>query len=171
MIALCSSPVAYWIPSHLGSYLPVSYLFAFSYYLWGSSHNKNNGVVCHFLLWQARGGNFCQNSSLWPVYLGYPCMTWPIASLSYASPFTMTRLWSMKISVYFIYIILYVTIYIIYIVKTTWLKPTNWSIDDTNTWNRLNKPHYVQRMGYFVAENGMKNIWTYYYKVISGINC
>ena len=86
---LCSSPVAYWIPSHLGFYLPVSYLFAFSYYLWGSSHNKNDGVVCHFLLWQAI---FCQNSSLWPVYLGWPCMTWLIASLSYASPFTMTRL-------------------------------------------------------------------------------
>ena len=72
-----------------GVLIPVSYLFAFSYYLWGSSHNKNNGVVCHLLPWQAI---FCQNSSLWPVYLGWPCMTWLIASLSYASPFTMTRL-------------------------------------------------------------------------------
>ena len=27
---------------------------------------------------------------------GWPCMAWLIASLSYASPFTMTWLWSMK---------------------------------------------------------------------------
>ena len=32
---------------------------------------------------------FCQNSSMWPVQLG-----WLIASLSYASPFATTRLWS-----------------------------------------------------------------------------
>ena len=112
VIALCSSPVAYWIPSHLESYLPVSYLSAFSYSSWCSSHNKNNGVVCHFLLWQTI---FCHNSSLWPIHLGWPCMTWLIASLSYASRFTMTRLWSMKMSVYFIYIIHYVSLYILYI--------------------------------------------------------
>ena len=29
---------------------------------------------------------FCQNSSLWPVLLEWPCMVWLIASLSYASP-------------------------------------------------------------------------------------
>ena len=39
---------------------------------------------------------FCQNSSLWPIHLKWPCMAWLIASLSYASPFTVTRLWSMK---------------------------------------------------------------------------
>ena len=121
VIALCSSPVAYWIPSHLGFYLPVSYLFAFSYYLWGSSHNKNDGVVCHFLLWQAI---FCQNSSLWPVYLGWPCMTWLIASLSYASPFTMTRLWPMKISVSFIYIYI-ICHYIYYIYSKNYLIKAN----------------------------------------------
>ena len=38
----------------------------------------------------------CHNSLLWPVHLGWPCMAWLIASLSYASPFTMTRQWSMK---------------------------------------------------------------------------
>ena len=37
-----------------------------------------------------------QNSWLWPSHLGWPCMAWLIASLSYASPFTMTRLWSLK---------------------------------------------------------------------------
>ena len=93
IIALCSSPVAYWTPSNLGgAHLQVSYLFAFSYCLWGS-HRKNTGVVCHLLLqWTM----FCQNSSQWPIHFGWPCMAWLIASLSYASPFTTTRLWSMK---------------------------------------------------------------------------
>ena len=41
---------------------------------------------------------FCQNSPLWPVVMviGRPCTAWLIASLSYASPFTTTRLWSVK---------------------------------------------------------------------------
>ena len=36
VIALCSSPGAYWRPSDLGVHLPVSNLFAFSYCPWGS---------------------------------------------------------------------------------------------------------------------------------------
>ena len=36
VITLCSSAVAYWIHFGLGAYLPVSYLFAFSYSSWGS---------------------------------------------------------------------------------------------------------------------------------------
>ena len=32
-----------------------------------------------------------QNSSLWPIHLGWSHMAWLIVSLSYASPFTMTR--------------------------------------------------------------------------------
>ena len=48
---------------------------------------------CHFLLLWIM---CCQNSSLWPVHLGWPCMAWLIASLSYASTFAMKRLWSMK---------------------------------------------------------------------------
>ena len=39
---------------------------------------------------------FCQNSPPWPVRLGWPCIEWLIDSLSYPSPFAMTRLWSMK---------------------------------------------------------------------------
>ena len=39
---------------------------------------------------------FCQNSPLWPIRPGWPCTAWLIASLRYASPFTMTRLWSIK---------------------------------------------------------------------------
>ena len=35
--------------------------------------SKNTGVNCHFLL---QGATFCQNSSLWPVCLGWPCTAW-----------------------------------------------------------------------------------------------
>ena len=37
---------------------------------------------------------FCLKSLLWPISLGRPYMAWLIASLSYASPFTMTGQWS-----------------------------------------------------------------------------
>ena len=46
---------------------------------------------CHFLL---QWITFCQNSSLRPVHLGWPCMAL-IASLSYKISFT-TRLWCTK---------------------------------------------------------------------------
>ena len=94
VIALRSSPVVHWTPSELGGgpRLLVLYLFAFSYCPWGSP-GMNTGVGCHFLLqWTTS----CQNSSLWPVHLGWPCTAWLVASLSYASPFAMTRLWSMN---------------------------------------------------------------------------
>ena len=59
---------------------------------WGSP-GKNTGVGCHFLLqWTM----FRQNSSLWPVHLGWPCTAWLLGSLRYAMPFATTRLWSMK---------------------------------------------------------------------------
>ena len=92
VIALCSSPVAYWTPSVLegSGNLPVSYLFAFIYC--SCSLGKNTGLGCHFFLhWM-----FGQNSSLWPIRLGWPCTAWVIVSLSYASPFAMTRLWSIQ---------------------------------------------------------------------------
>ena len=42
-----------------------------------NSQGKNIGVGCRFLLqWTM----FCQNSSLWLVCLGWPCMAWIIAS-------------------------------------------------------------------------------------------
>ena len=74
------------------SHLSVTYLFAFSYCPWGSL-GKNSVVGCHFL---PQWTTFCQNSSLWPVHLGWPCTAWLIASLSYASPFTTTKLWPIK---------------------------------------------------------------------------
>ena len=57
------------------------------------SHSKYTGVVCHSLLQWVM---FCQNSLLWPVHLGWPYNAWLTASPSYASPFPMTRQWSMK---------------------------------------------------------------------------
>ena len=75
-----------------GAHLPVSYLFIFSHCSWGS-HGKNPGVVCRSLLqWTM----FCQNSPPWPFRRGWPCTEWLLASLSYTSPLTTTRLWSMK---------------------------------------------------------------------------
>ena len=55
-----SSPVAYWAPTNLGSYLSVSYLFAFSSCSWGSQ-GKNNEVVCHCLL---QWTTICQSMEL-----------------------------------------------------------------------------------------------------------
>ena len=66
-IALYSSPVAYWTPSNPGSSSFISYLFVFSYCLWGSP-GKNTGVVCYFLLqWTIR-----QYSSLSSIILRGP---------------------------------------------------------------------------------------------------
>ena len=54
---------------------------------------QDYGVDCHFLLhWTT----FCHNCSLWPVCFGWPWMPWLIASLSYASLFASTSLWSIK---------------------------------------------------------------------------
>ena len=66
------SPVVCWTPTDLGSLFSVSYLFAFSYCLWGSQ-GRNSEVVCHsFLQWTI----FCQNSPPWPIHLGWPHMAW-----------------------------------------------------------------------------------------------
>ena len=92
LIVLHSSPVAYWHLLTWGSHLSVLYLFAFLYSSW-HSHGQNTEVICHALLqWTM----FCQNSPLWPIHLGWPCMACLIASLSYASPFARTRQWSIK---------------------------------------------------------------------------
>ena len=55
----------------------------------------NTGVGCHFLFkWTL----FCQNTSVWPVHLGWPYLAWLIASLSYPNPITTTGLWSVKMT-------------------------------------------------------------------------
>ena len=52
------SPVPYGAPTDLGSFLSVSYHFAFSFCSWGSQ-GENTEVVCHSLL---QGTTFCQTS-------------------------------------------------------------------------------------------------------------
>ena len=55
-----------------GVHLSVSYLFAFSYCLWGS-RGKKIEVVCHSLL---QWTTFCHTLPPWPVCLGWPHMAW-----------------------------------------------------------------------------------------------
>ena len=95
---LCSSPTAYQTPSDLGGSSSGVIFFVFSYRSW-SSWGENTGVVCHSLLQWTR---FCQNSWLWAVCLGWPCMAWRIASLTCTSPFAMSRWWTMKGKTYYI---------------------------------------------------------------------
>ena len=57
---------------------------------------------------------FCHRFSLWPIHLGWPCMAWLIASLSYTSSFSMTRLWyegGVQICIH-IYVGVYMHIYL-----------------------------------------------------------
>ena len=55
-----------------GVHVSVSYLFAFSYFSWGSQ-GKNTEVVCHSLL---QWTTFCQTSPPWPICFGWPHTTW-----------------------------------------------------------------------------------------------
>ena len=72
------SPVAYWASTNPGS-SPFSILsFCLSYCSWGSQ-GKNTEVVCHSLL---QWITFCQNSTPWPIHLGWPYTAWLIVSLS-----------------------------------------------------------------------------------------
>ena len=64
-----------------GGQCSVSYLFAILYSSWGSQ-SKNTRVVYHPC------PTVDQNSSLWPICLGWPCTKWLMALLSYGSPFT-----------------------------------------------------------------------------------
>ena len=66
-LSLCSSPVAYWIPSDLGGIIFWCLIFLPFHIVHGGSPGNNTGVVCHFLL---QWTTFCQNSSLWPIHLG-----------------------------------------------------------------------------------------------------
>ena len=67
---------------------------------WSNLAGTRGILQARILEWVAisssSGPLFFQNYSLWPIHLGWPCIALPIAWLSYGSPFTMTRLWSMK---------------------------------------------------------------------------
>ena len=73
------SPVTFWAPTDLVSSSFSVLSFCFSYCSWGSQ-GKNTEVVCHSLL---QWTTFCQNSSPWPICLGWPYTAWLIVSLSY----------------------------------------------------------------------------------------
>ena len=62
-------------------------------------------ILASFCYFHFQRTTFCQNSSLWPIHLGWPCTAWLITSLSYISPFTTTRLWSMKGWIYIVHMI------------------------------------------------------------------
>ena len=73
-------------------YLPVSYLFAFSYCPLGSPCN----ITWVKLPFPSPVGHLLSKllTILCPSWVA--CIAWLIALLSYISPFAMTRLWSMK---------------------------------------------------------------------------
>ena len=87
---LCSSPVAYWTPLNVGAHLLASYRFAFAYSSWGFQ-GKNTGVLPFPPLVDRI------LSELFALTCrGWPCTMWLRASLGYASPVAMTRLWSWR---------------------------------------------------------------------------
>ena len=90
VLALHSSPVAIWTPSSLGGsssgIISFCIFVVFMGFSWQECWSGLPSPVDHA----------CQNSSLSPVCLGWPCTEWLIASLSYTSLFAITRLWSMK---------------------------------------------------------------------------
>ena len=61
----------------------------FSHCSWGS-WSKNTEVVCHSLL---QWTTFCQNSSPWPIRLGWPYMARLMVSLSYTRLRSMWSFW------------------------------------------------------------------------------
>ena len=85
-----SSPAAYWTPSDLrGSSSCVFLPF----------HTVRGLFIARILRWFAISSS--SESPIfrtlhWPVCLGWPYTAWLIASLSYSSPFTTTKLWSTK---------------------------------------------------------------------------
>ena len=90
---VCSFSVAYHTPSNLGGLSSnVISLLPF--------HTVHEVLQARTLVSSAISSSkmitFCQNPSLWPVHLGWSCITWLLALLNYTSPSTITRLWSMK---------------------------------------------------------------------------
>ena len=92
VIAFCSFPVAYCMLSNLGSSPTIVHIFL-TFHIVHGVLQEEFGVGCYFLL---QWITFFENSSLWPIHLGWPCMARLMASLSYESPFTTRSLWSMK---------------------------------------------------------------------------
>ena len=89
---LCPLPVAHWTSSELGgSSSGVHVFLPFHVFMRFSQQRYSSGLHS-----RSQQTTFRPNSSLGPVSLGWSCLAELIASLSYTSPFAMTRLWSMK---------------------------------------------------------------------------
>ena len=88
-------------------------------------------MSCHFLL---QWTTFYQKSSLSLVCLGFPCTTWLIASLSYASHFTTTRLWPMKAQRLFSSVRL---LWCVWPSATPWTAAHQASLSISNSWSLL----------------------------------
>ena len=84
VIALQSSPVAYWMPELTR--------LIFQYHIFLPFHAIHAWSGLPFL---PPIDHICQNSSLWLTHLG-GTSRYGSASLSHTSPFAMTRLWFMK---------------------------------------------------------------------------
>ena len=72
VIALCSSPVAYWTPSNLGGLISWCHIFL-------SFHTVHKVLMERILEWftiSSSSGPRFVITSLWPVGPGWPCMVW-----------------------------------------------------------------------------------------------
>lgn len=85
-------------PGHRNRFPPTG-----NFYITGCSEGSDWVISVSPGIPSSRGRNsllqwitFCWNSSLWPVYIGWPCPAWFIASLNCTSPFATTTLCSMK---------------------------------------------------------------------------
>ena len=94
-IFLCSPVVVYWIPADLGGRVIFwCHIFLPFHTFHGVLMARILEWFCHSLLqWTM----VCQRSSLQHIHFRWLFKEWLIASLSYASPFTTTRLWSMVV--------------------------------------------------------------------------
>ena len=88
VIALCSSPVAYWIPSNLreGSSSDV-----ISFCLFILSMRFSRQEYWNELPFSSLVDHILSELFTMIIHLGWPSMIWLIASLSYTNPFATTR--------------------------------------------------------------------------------
>ena len=89
--ALCSAPVAYWTSYNLGWGL------IFQHHIFLPFHTVHRVLQAKIVEWVAI--SFSSRSHFartLHIHLACSCTVWLIASLNHASPFRITRLWSMK---------------------------------------------------------------------------
>ena len=91
--------LACWMPSDLGgSSCSVISFYLFLLFMVFSRQEYWSWLPFHSLV-----DHFCQHSSLWPIHLGWLCISCLMASLSWEKPFITTRLWSIPVTNLFDY--------------------------------------------------------------------